>query len=83
MFEEDSWDQEPSDELDDEFDDVAETVPCPNCGAEIYEEAERCPECGDYVTFGTNAWSGRPLWWIVLGMLGVVAMVIVLAGLGR
>lgn len=25
-------------------------VPCPHCGKEIYEEAERCPACGSYVS---------------------------------
>ena len=30
-------------DLDDETIDV---MPCPACGAEIYEDSERCPKCG-------------------------------------
>jgi hypothetical protein len=70
-------------EQPDAFDDASDdTEPCPECGADIYEDAEQCPHCGAYVTHSTSAWSGRPLWWIVLGVLGVVALVIALVGLG-
>ena len=31
-------------------DDDTATVECPHCSAEIYEDAERCPHCGLYVT---------------------------------
>lgn len=76
---EDFWYDEPGDDLDD----AAETLPCPHCGTEIYEEAEQCPVCGNYVTFGTSIWSGRPIWWIALALVGLVATVLVLAGLAR
>ncbi len=66
---------------DAEFDEgPTETVPCSQCGAEVYEDAVQCPACGTYVTADTNVWSGRPVWWIVLGLLGVVAAVLALAG---
>ena len=65
----------------DTFDDETETAPCPQCGAEIYEDAVACPVCGSYVTPGTSAWAGRPAWWIVLGVLGTVAAVLVLTRL--
>lgn len=86
------WFEEPDDELrDDEFpdpdqdpdlydDDFSETLPCPQCGNEVYEDAVRCPHCGTYITHGTNVWSQRPAWWIVLGLLGVLAVILVLAG---
>lgn len=80
--------EEPGDELnDDEYpqqeydDDSTETVLCGNCGAEIYEEAVQCPECGTYVTADNSVWSGRPTWWIVLALLGVVAVILVFGGL--
>ena len=86
----DPWFEEPGDELDDDEladddfdDDSTETVPCPHCGAEIYEEAVQCPVCGTYVTFRTGVWVGRPRWWIVLAVLGAVATVLALAGLVR
>jgi hypothetical protein len=31
-------------------DDSAETVPCPYCHRPVYEEAERCPHCEQYLT---------------------------------
>lgn len=52
------------------------TVPCPFCGEEIYEEAQRCAECGRYLS-DENAPSQRKPWWIVVGAL--VCIVIVLA----
>lgn len=54
-------------------DDEAELIDCPACGAEIYEEAEQCPVCGEYVLPDNHVWSGRPAWWVVLGVLGLLA----------
>lgn len=55
--------------------------PCPNCGEEIYEDAEQCPYCGEYVVSGSrpsNLWGKKSLIWIVIGILGVISTVIVL-----
>jgi hypothetical protein len=62
-------------------DDSSETLPCPNCDAEIYEDAERCPNCGEYVTPSSSLWAGRPAWWIILGILGILATIIALGGI--
>ena len=62
------------DELDFSGDDQAETLPCPECGREIYEEAEQCPHCGQYVTFSSHSFQNKPWWWIALGLLGVLAV---------
>jgi hypothetical protein len=79
----DEWnDSEYPDEDEDDFDDEeSETLPCPQCGEEIHEDAVRCPYCGSYVTAGGGVWTGRPLWWIVLAVLGVVATIAALAAL--
>ena len=85
----DLWFEGPSDELDegespdeDDFDDDSTlTMPCSQCGAEIYEDAVRCPVCGGYVTSNTSIWSGRPTWWILMGLVGILALVLALAGL--
>jgi predicted RNA-binding Zn-ribbon protein involved in translation (DUF1610 family) len=79
------WDDLDDDEPDDDYsaeddrgdaeDDDAETRTCPNCGAEIYEEAEQCPSCGEYVTFDSRAFTQGPLWWTLLGLIGIVAVV--------
>lgn len=66
---------EPSDE-DDLDDDQSETVPCPACGVEIYEDAFQCPACGYYLASQSSSpWSGRSIWWILLGLLGTGALI--------
>jgi hypothetical protein len=60
-------------------DDEAELLACPECGAEIYEEAERCPVCGNYIVHETNVWAGRPTWWIVLGLAGILSTILALS----
>lgn len=71
----DEWndDWESSDEADD---DTPDLVACPACGEEIYEDAEQCPCCGEYVVPSTSAFAGRSLWFCLLGLLGVAAMVL-------
>lgn len=81
----DDWNDDFDDQefdVEDEFgDDTSETVPCPECGVEIYEESERCPACGWYVTHRHSVWHGRPTWWILLGVLGIAAAVLMFLGL--
>lgn len=78
----DDW----SDSLDDgeypepDDDDDSETIPCPECGAEVYEFSPHCPTCGNYITHSTNPWQGRSWWWIVLGLLGTIATIAWLIG---
>ena len=75
------WDDEAfdSDEYEDLPDDApAETLSCPECGVEIYEEAEQCPACGWYVIHSTSEWSSRSWWWIALGLTGIIAVIFVL-----
>jgi hypothetical protein len=66
------------DEDENDDDDHAVVLPCPACGAEINEEAPQCPVCGTYITHGASIWTGRPVWWIVLGALGILAVVLTL-----
>lgn len=78
------WDSD-SDDFDDSPDDdseVAEVIRCPACGADVYEDAEQCPECGEWITFSTRPFAGRSLWFIVIGALGIGATIaaLVLAG---
>lgn len=61
-------------------DDELDTIPCPSCGEQIYEDAERCPLCGDYVVADTSPLGGRPTWWIVMGLLGVAAVIAAMSG---
>lgn len=75
------WDPDEDWEDDDAPVDV---VRCPSCGAEIYEDAEQCPECGDYVIHGNSApWQGKPGWYAALAVLGILAVLLVLSGLAN
>lgn len=75
------------DEYDDEFgddspeDEFSEEVDCPHCGASIYEDAEQCPICGEYVTHTHNVWAKRSVAWVVLGLAGIGAVIVALSGL--
>lgn len=79
------WD-EASDSLDDreypDEDDLDDgstgTVVCPHCRADVYEDADQCPECGEYLLSDTRVWSSKSLWWIALGLLGIVAAILAL-----
>ena len=71
QFDEDAFDVSDGDYSDDGD---AETLPCPECGQPIYEEAEQCPHCGQYVSFSSHAFDHKPWWWMVLGLLGVLAL---------
>ena len=66
------------DEPDQDDDDDPETIPCPECGEDIYEDAPSCPYCGHYVTFSTNRWSNRSMVWIGIGMAGILAVIVAL-----
>lgn len=79
FYDYDEFDDDTGMEWDDDSEsDEAELMVCPSCGAKVYEDAPQCPVCGDYVTADTSAWSDRPWWWIVLGLVGIAAVVFAL-----
>lgn len=61
---------------DDEFDnDDSDTIACPQCSTDVYDDSPRCPVCGHYFTAadrrrGSNPW----VRWVVLAM--IVAMLL-------
>ena len=79
----DEWDTDGWDADDEDWpqeDEAAELVPCPKCGCDIYEEAEQCPLCGEYITHERPPLEGRPAWFLWLGLAGIIAVIIVLSG---
>lgn len=64
--------------VDDDWDE-ADVLPCPSCGAEIAEDSICCPICGEYITFSSSPWAGKSWWWVLVGLLGVVATVVALS----
>ncbi len=68
------------DEID-EHDFERDLVPCPACGAKVFDDAPECPACGQYITHSTSPWADRPWWWIVLGAAGIVAVIWLMLGI--
>ena len=71
----DEFDLDESDDLDDDgpgYDDGPDVdpdlvmMPCPHCFGTIYDDSERCPHCGDYLSKDDVPF--RPPLWIVVGV---------------
>jgi len=78
--EEESWEDDADDDLDDADDDDLDddddhTMPCPHCGADIYEDAVRCPVCERYLTQEEIRTTSKPRWVIVTAAVVLGAMV--------
>jgi len=66
-----SEDEDLEDYEDSEADET-ETICCPNCQEEIYEEAAQCPYCGSYVL--EEQFPSKPPWVILTAILLLVLM---------
>lgn len=66
---------------EDDDDPSSHTVECPECGESIYDDAEQCPFCGQYVTIDTRSLAGRPFWYVALALLGIAATIAALSRL--
>jgi len=69
--------EEPNDFDRESDDDASVAVPCPNCGQDVYEDADRCPYCGEYITASTSA--RRPTWLIIAAILALLGVLFWLA----
>jgi predicted nucleic acid-binding Zn ribbon protein len=70
--------EEPDDfDIDHDGDeDSATTEPCPSCGGSVYEDAEICPKCGQYIS-QQDSTSRKPLWIIVTTGVCVAVILVV------
>jgi hypothetical protein len=50
------------------------TLPCPFCKEPIYDQAERCPHCGKYITAEDVPATRKPLWIIIGAILCLFAV---------
>jgi hypothetical protein len=64
---------EPEGEGDQEAQATVETVPCPFCKHPVYENAEWCPQCRNYLFYDGEPAAPKPRWLIA----GVVACLLV------
>jgi predicted nucleic acid-binding Zn ribbon protein len=69
-----AWEDDPA---DDDLDD-ADTLPCPYCGAAIYDDAVRCPKCESYLSDEERTTTNRPRW-IVATALVLLALLTLIA----
>jgi hypothetical protein len=60
----DEW--QPDDDADDD-----DTIPCPHCRAPVYEGAEQCPACGNYLSEEDAPPARKPLWIVIGFALGL------------
>jgi zinc-ribbon domain len=67
---------------DDYDDDSLATVPCPYCRAEIIEDAEQCPKCGQYLSREDAPSTGKSGYWWVLVLLALAVALMWAAGRG-
>jgi len=59
-----------------------DVVPCPACGVDVYQSADRCPACGQFVVPGAGATSpGICWWWIVVALIMAAGLLWLVAGL--
>jgi predicted nucleic acid-binding Zn ribbon protein len=65
--EEDDWDDEEDFGEEDPDSEDATTMPCPQCGADLYDDAEFCARCENYISQEDAPSESRPIWiWIML-----------------
>jgi len=60
---------------DDDPESAVDTVPCPFCKGQVYEDAEWCPTCRNYLFYDGSLGRQKP-WWLVVGV--VVCLLVVL-----
>jgi len=58
-----------------------ETATCPSCGAEMWDQAERCPSCGDYVVAGPRGQPWARLIWIIAAILAAAGLLLAVLGI--
>jgi len=65
-------------------DDDEDTVPCPNCGKWIHEDAALCPHCRQFVISDVPAtYRSRGWFWPVMVAFIIAIILVMWHGLGR
>lgn len=69
---EDDFEEEGDSAVDD---DEEPTVPCPFCRREVWEDAPRCPHCGNQLGGADVPSPGRP-WWVVITAAALLYVIV-------
>ena len=78
----DEWDEEDyiegwgEDEHDSYTSEEDDWIQCPNCQSEVYHDAQRCPECGEYIIDSASPSKSKPLWVVVIAVILVILFLI-------
>src|SRR5690242_9883903 len=79
----DDWDEDDYDPDEPETypsgmyeDDELATVTCPYCRAEVLEDSERCPKCGDYISSEDAPRESKSGLWIIGMILALLVALI-------
>jgi hypothetical protein len=80
-YEDDHYEDDPNAPLErdlldagDQLDDEGDLTPCPSCGAQVYEESQKCPQCGEWIVPRLST-SKNPVW-ILAAILAILAMIL-------
>lgn len=73
-----AWDEDPLEDLegDDEDDDEKSTVPCPYCRQPVYEDADYCANCDEFISLEDAPPERKPLWIVVTAVFCLVSVVL-------
>ncbi|MCP4248024.1 MAG: hypothetical protein GY778_13335 [bacterium] len=67
------WDVEGDPEVDDDATED-DQLPCPACGAMVYDDTDRCPHCGDWIMPLAAAAGRKSRLWIAVVVLMIIAL---------
>lgn len=71
----DDQDQWTSD-LEPDHDPETDQLPCPSCGAMVYDDTDRCPHCGDWIMPMAASARSRSGIWIVAAIMAIIAVLL-------
>ena len=69
-------DNDPEVPLDEDLvDDGDDAVPCPACGHDVYEDADQCTHCGEWIIPSATGAGGLHWVWIAAAVMAAGAMI--------
>ena len=71
--EDDDRDEPVASDVEEDSDD-SEMAPCPFCGKAVYEGADVCPHCRNFVSI--EELTGRKPWWVVVAAIVLLVAVL-------